>query len=294
MAVQNAILGYWRHAIAAIVVVLAAVFAYGQYDAWKVGVQQDQARQVAEAEAALQRTLAQRVDPETRKLMAQSSWNVQIAMSRIQQMPPEQQMALVGAPSFGRLMSVAYGDSEAVARELVNADPLAVTLYLVGDLDDATRAEVKAGADQLATIGANGKGAAAAEAWIEAAELQRVLGDAAARKSSLEQALPHAQGAIAHGIRLALAAIAADGGDVDGAIAMLRASESDPADRFVAQDAAFQIGRLLESAGRGSEAQAQYDSFLTRWPDAPMAADVKARQAPASPAGAPVPAPAAP
>lgn len=53
MAATNFALGYWRHIVAVLVVVLLGFLFYGQYQSWHLGDQRDSARQIFEAERAL-------------------------------------------------------------------------------------------------------------------------------------------------------------------------------------------------------------------------------------------------
>lgn len=297
MAVQNALLGYWRHAFGALLAVLGVFFAYGQYSSWQLAGQQAIAAQISDAESELQDKVVDRIDPATRKLMVRSGWSIQGAFQLLQMMKPEQQMEYIVAPGVSRLVGIKDQPPQ-VEQMLSQSDGLDTALFILGEPDEATRADLAAGANRLVAIGATSTGPASAAAYVEAADLYRRVGDSAKRKSALEQAASRGDGAIRHGARLGLAHMASDAGDVDGAIALLKVAETDE-DPFLAQDAAIQLGKALEFAGRKDEAIAEYAAFITKWPDVPLAVEVKARQTrlgvvPAAPAEAPAPTPGTP
>jgi hypothetical protein len=205
---------------------------------------------------------------------------------RVQTLPPDEQMALISAPGFGHLMPLLYGGT-AVGADLERGDELDTTLLVLGELDDAHKALVLEGADRFSAIGAGATGQASAEAYIQAAELYRVAGDAEKRRVALDQAATRGEGTIQYAAIVAIAGQQADQGDLDGALARLRPFESD-ADRFVAQDAIAHGGALLEAADRKPEAITQYNRFIEKFPDTPMAVEIRARLerlgAPAAPA----------
>jgi tetratricopeptide (TPR) repeat protein len=284
MAVQNAILGYWRHFLGLLLAVLLAFFAYGQYTSWKMAGQQVVSEQIATVEADLHDKIASKIDPVTRRFMERSSWNVELAFMRMDQMRPEQKMSLYQAPGFVRLAVAKDASPEFVG--LLGLDPLATTLFVLGDLDDETKGDLAAAADRLVAIGAASTGTASAQAYVDAADLYERLGDVEKRKAALVAAATRGKGVVPHGAKMSVAQIAADSGDLDGAIAILRQAETDD-DPFLAQDSYLQLGRLFEFADRPADALTEYTAFLAKWPNVPMAVEVKARQEKLG--GAPVP-----
>ncbi len=275
MAFQNVVMGYWPHALGLLLAVLGGFFIYGQYDNWKVDGQKTTTAQIAAQQSQLQQALAEKVDPVTRKLLSSAGWNVYAAMSRVQGMQPDEQMALISAPGFGHLMPLLYGQS-AMGADLERGDALDATLLVLGDLDDETKALVVEAADRFAAIGAGSTGTASAQAYVQAAELYRVAGTAEQRSKALEQVIARGDGPMKYAASVTVAGTQADGGDVQGAVTRLRAFENDP-DRFVAQDSLAQCGTLLETAGRTPEALDIYTKFLEKYPDTRMAVEIRAR-----------------
>lgn len=139
--------------------------------------------------------------------------------------------------------------------------------------DDALRAAAVA----LATIGQDSSGVGAAEAHLKAAELYRVVGDNAERRTQLEAAQGSAKGVLSFSVESALATLDIEDGDVDAGIQRYRGLMAD-SDAYLAQQAALELGTALEALGRQGEAGEVYANFLTRWPDAATADEVRIRQ----------------
>ena len=53
MAAQNFVLGYWKHGVALVVLILFGVFVYGQYSTMQLAAQRGYAEQIAEAQKSL-------------------------------------------------------------------------------------------------------------------------------------------------------------------------------------------------------------------------------------------------
>ncbi len=196
MAFADVALAYWKHAFGAVLVLLVAAFAYGQ---WK-----DHQRDVAKEQFdAIGKASAAGVDPNP--------------------------MALLTAPTAETLTARA------------------------------------AAADQLLTLAASSRGAAAVEAYLAAAEAFRETGKADARLDALAKA--HAvsgDGVVGYGASSAYARALVDAGRLDEAAAIWRARAGATAG-FYAEQALLDLARAQLAAGKKDEARRTVEEFKVRF-----------------------------
>jgi hypothetical protein len=157
---------------------------------------------------------------------------------------------------------------------------------------------VEAAAGKLIDIAKGGKGTAATEAWLKAAELFRIAGNATQRRAALDGAAVGAEGVLRYSAVAALANLDLEESKTDEGLARFRTLSEDT-DTFLARTASLDLASALEALGRNTEAVTVYDAFLAKWTDAPNKDDVQKRRdkAAASPDGkpaAPAEAPAVP
>jgi hypothetical protein len=200
----NAILGYWKHLVAVILVVLLAILVYGQYTSTHRRNQRAVTAEIAEV------------------------WNTLPAQA------------------------------------------------IPGQLTDEQKAALRTAADDLVRIAGDGGGAAAAEAWLKAAELYRLLGETESQKAALQAAQKTARGALFYAARSGVANLEMESGDPEAALATYR-ELMDEMDGFLAQDAALSLGMAYEHFDRPADARAVYTEFMALWPDSPLVRDVQDR-----------------
>jgi tetratricopeptide (TPR) repeat protein len=138
-------------------------------------------------------------------------------------------------------------------------------------------AKVTEAANRLVEVARSASGTASVEASLKAAELFRIAGDNAGRRSALEVAAPHAQGVLKYAVEAGLATLDVEQGSADAAITRYR--ELQRLDDALARMATLDLATALEALDRKAEAVAAYDEFLQKWPDAPEKADVESRRA---------------
>lgn len=204
MAATNFILGYWKHLVAVIVVVLLAILIYGQYNSTYRRAQRAISAQISEAWAEL--------------------------------------------------------PAQAVP----------------GQLSEGDQATLRSVADELMTIGAEGKGTAAAEAYLKAAELYRLLDEPESQRAAFEGAVEHASGPLHYAARAGIANLEIEAGNGEAAVQIYR-ELFDTLEGYLAQDAAVSLGLAYEHLERPADARAIYTEFLGRWPDSARASDVRDR-----------------
>lgn len=132
-------------------------------------------------------------------------------------------------------------------------------------------------AQGLAGIAAEARGSARVEARLKEAELRRLLGDAAGRRSALEDAAQHAEGVLAYAAKGALANLALEEGRGDDAVALWKALAGG-SEGYLAEQAQLELGLALEALDRDSDAGAAYADFLQRFPESPRAEVARQRQ----------------
>ncbi len=129
-------------------------------------------------------------------------------------------------------------------------------------------------ADELVEIAKGGEGAGSIEALLKAAELYRLTGDAALRRSALESAAAASEErTMLFAAESALASMDVEEGNGEAAIARLK--KLSQADDYIARRATMALGETQEVLGMHGDAAATYSTFLSRWPDAPENAEVQ-------------------
>lgn len=211
---------------------------------------------------------------------------------------------LVGVGVYGQWRSMAYASQQGTTSAI--ADALA---ELPGDGNGPSRllmlaqqrlnpggdfdaAKVESVATKLVDIAKGASGAAATEAWLKAAELYRMAGKTAERRTALEGALASAEGVLAYAATAALANLDLEEGKADEGLARFQALTQDP-DVFLAKQATKDLAAAQVALGRGADAKVTYDGYLTRWPDAADKAEIEIARDAAAKVTAPATLPAA-
>ena len=207
MTLANTLLGYWKHGVTALFVVLAATFFIGQWLSYHVGVQKDG----------------------------------QAALARIDlKMPALDPMTRMG-------------------------------LAPMDDPNDPERmALLAANAGEYEALAAKTTGTAASMSWMRAAEAWRRAGQTDKAKAAYLQVT--GEGVVGFTGASGVAALAADGGDVDGAVAALR-PYADATEGFLAEQALLEIAVIYEGAGRTADARTALEDLQKRFPTSPLLPD---------------------
>lgn len=166
----------------------------------------------------------------------------------------------------------------AVDRKLPEPDPLSrYGLAPADDPKDAARMKsLEDAAREYEAIGAQANGAAAAMAWLRAAETWNRAHKADEAALAYEKAnAVGASGMLGYAALTGLANSKASKGDVDGAAALYKAASAKGTD-FAVQRALLDLGLLYESAGRKEDAARVFEEFNTRFADSTLAEDVAA------------------
>lgn len=149
----------------------------------------------------------------------------------------------------------------------------AKALGIEGLFDEA---KTRKAAEELVAVAREASGTAAAEAWLKAAELFRVLGDAAGRRTALEGAAAGTTGVLRYAAVSGLAHLDVEEGLTDEGIARFESLRTE-AD-FLARQATLDLAGTYEALGRTAEAVATYEAYLARWPEASDAEEVRSRK----------------
>lgn len=197
--------------------------------------------------------------------------------------------ALLAVLFYGQYTSFVHRQQRAAASRIAEVErDLPAPIALLGfqkaqDMLTTSQADLEAAGDRLDVIANETSGAASVEARLKAAELYRLAGSPK-RRTALEAVAATADDVLGYAARAGLAALDLEEGNADQAVTRykeLMASE----DGFLAQQAAIELGLALEHLGRNDEAAKVYGEFLTRWPDAPRADEVRTRQGQVGAAG---------
>jgi tetratricopeptide (TPR) repeat protein len=204
MTVANTLLGYWKHGVTALFVLLLLTFAVGQWLTHQTQTQRE----------------------------------AQAAIARVDQKMPE-------------------------------LDPLArMGLTPMDDPNDPARMSLLAGlAAEYEAVAADSDGTARAMAWMRAAESWRRAGQLDKAKAAYQQI--EGDGVLGYTGATGVAALAADAGDVDGAVAALR-PYADAREGFLAQQALLEIASIYEGAQRPDDARKALEELKTRFPDSSL------------------------
>ncbi|TNE87798.1 MAG: hypothetical protein EP330_17275 [Deltaproteobacteria bacterium] len=195
-------------------------------------------------------------------------------------------VALVGIFLVGTLVYAKYQELQTSAQrgwtgeiaEVEQALPQTVRFGLsTATISESDKTTTRDAADKLSEIAKGAEGAAAAEAWLKAAEYYRIAGEAAQRRAALEAAVPHAEGLLHYSAEGALANLDLEEGKGDDAVARLRklATESEG---FLAEQASFDLATTLEYLERPGDALAAYNEFIVKYPESSHIEEATARK----------------
>jgi hypothetical protein len=175
---------------------------------------------------------------------------------------------LVGAFAYGQWQdhqrAVAKEQFDAIGKAAaagVDTNPMA----LLAAPTPETLAARAAAAEQLVVLAGTSQGAAAVEAYLEAAEAYRETGKADARLDALAKA--HAlggEGVVAYGASSAYAHALVDSGKFDEAVAVWRA-RAGATGGFYAEQALLDLARAQLAADRKDEARRTVEEFKVRF-----------------------------
>lgn len=147
-----------------------------------------------------------------------------------------------------------------------------------GDEIDVT--PLREAGTELLDLAQEGSGTAAVEAALKAAEMFRIAEAPDLRRQALQVAEQGASGVLRYSAVAALANLDVEEDKVDSAIARFE-SLLDEED-YLARQATLDLAATYEALDRYDEALSTYESYLTRWPDAPDTDEVLARRDKAS------------
>lgn len=133
-----------------------------------------------------------------------------------------------------------------------------------------------AAAAEIEAVGGTASGPGRTEAYLKAAELYRLGGDAEARARCLNAAVEKASGVLAYTAAAALANHELEQGQGDAAVERLRVLMA--GEGYLAEQAALDLAHALEHLDRNSEAAEVYAQFLERWPESVRVEEVTERQ----------------
>ena len=193
---------------------------------------------------------------------------------------------LAGILVYGQYAAWVVRDQQATAARIAEVEstlpaaliqlPSLMAGELPGGEEDPKPTLIEA-AKALDGIAAESSGSARVEARLKAAELYRLVGDAAARRASLDDAVANASGILAYSAHGALANLDLEEGQGDAAVARWRevvASQQG----YLAEQALLELGLTLEALDRDAEAEAVYSDFLTKFPESPRVEVARQRQ----------------
>lgn len=138
------------------------------------------------------------------------------------------------------------------------------------------KSEAREAADELMRIADAGRGMAAVEGWLKAAELYRTAGEADKRRDALTKAAGKAGGVLYYATVLSLANLDIEEGKADEGVARLRALAKQGG--FEGRRALLDLGLTLEGLGRTEDARAAYDELITTFPEADEVSEARTRR----------------
>lgn len=147
-----------------------------------------------------------------------------------------------------------------------------------GGLSDADKQAARDGAAALVKIGESARGAARAEAYLNAAELFRQAGDASQQRAALEAASASAKGALRYAAVAGLANLDLEEGRGEDAVSRLSVLANE-VDGMLAEQATLDLGLAHEHLGQPEQALSVYDAFVQKWPESPRASEAASRKA---------------
>lgn len=195
-------------------------------------------------------------------------------------------VAAVGVMFVGFVVYGWWADLEVSAQRAATSRIADVERTLPSDLLQLAQAKAGMGtppepellskkAADMVAVGDEASGTAAVEAWLKAAELYRIAGDAGARRAALEKAAAQADGVLAYAAGAALANLDLEEGQTESGLKRFESLASSP-DAFLARQATLDLAAAYDAVGQFDKARATYDRFLSTWPDAPGAEEAAA------------------
>ncbi|MCB9678499.1 MAG: tetratricopeptide repeat protein [Alphaproteobacteria bacterium] len=130
-------------------------------------------------------------------------------------------------------------------------------------------------ATKLEAVSASGP--AKAEAMLKAAELYRIAEKPDDQRRALEAAAQSGTGVLSYVAESAIANLDLEAGNNDAATQRLQ-KLMDTHQDYLGEQAALDLGLVLEQLGKKPEAEAVYTKFLERWPESPRKEEVAQRK----------------
>lgn len=184
---------------------------------------------------------------------------------------------------YGQWIAYVQNVQRAAAAQISNVErdlpaPIAILGFQKSQgMLSATNEDLIAAGERLEATASETWGTASIEARLKAAELYRIAEDGEKRRMALEAVEGQADGLLGYAAESALAALDLEAGNGDQAVERYRTLAAQN-DAFLAQQATIELGLALEHLGRNDEAAKVYSDFLTKWPDAARAGEVRTHQ----------------
>jgi hypothetical protein len=269
MFFTNAVLGYWKYAALALVIVLVAVLVYSLNNSWHQNTMKAGASEIAEVERVLRDDLEAQLDPKIQQLGVRG-WDPNSVLMTVQRLPEDQLTTLATTnPGVGQLFQLARGGNVEAFSQI---DTILVLMDTPGE---ATKTRIDAAAKQLEDVAARYNGGASASAALDAAELYRRSGNAEGRKRALTTASAQGQGALHASAELALAGMELDDAATrDAGIARLDALRKDD-DPSVAETATIELAAAYVAAEKKDEANNAIADYNQKWPDSKRKSEIE-------------------
>lgn len=185
-------------------------------------------------------------------------------------------VVLVGFLIYGQYQSWNLNNQRKITAEtnkIVAELPVPMPMQPLSEED---RKELITGADKMMKIGEEGRATARVEAYLRAAEAYREAGATDKQRRALEAAADGATGPLRYSALAGLANLDLEAGEADAAIAKLEQLMAQE-NGFEGEQAALDLGLVLEQLDRQDEARGVYEKFQQRWPESARKDIVTAR-----------------
>ena len=143
---------------------------------------------------------------------------------------------------------------------------------------ESDRTRLQTAAESLMAVGASAWGPAAAEAYMKAAELHRMLGNTEAQLAAYEAAIPAAEGDVEFAAKAARAALLLDTGANEASVAAWQ-ELANGNDGFLGEFALVQLARTQEAIGDTAGAIASYERFMSTYTESNRLTEISAARA---------------
>lgn len=293
MMFSNLLLGYFRHVLALVALVLVGVFIYGQVRNYQVGAQKSGSEAITAVRVELRDALFAKIDPEVANLAKTGGYSIGGTFRALNGLPEaDQQRLATTSPELVGAQELLQALPRPAQDELFAAeDELTAAWLFIGLPNEEEKKIIDDAAKKLVGVATAQSGAAAAIGLLDAADWFERAGDAAGRRDALEKALATGVADPARAAAtIGLAALDLDAGQNDAAIDRLR-QLSTSTTGYYQERAEYELAMALELAGKTDEARTAWGAFATKHPTSEHAEDARRREkklgggAAAAPAG---------